>query len=180
MPGPTLNCDDGIACSADSCDPQIGCVHVSGDADFDGFCDLLDNCPDVANSGQENADGDAAGDVCDCAPGDFNVYHIPSEATKLQLDSVIATTLFWNPPDAPGGTQVVYDVLRSESPSNFALTEPMTICLASGIPAEAASDLGPQPPVDHTWFYLVRSRNACGGNLGKSSAGVPRLGRSCP
>src|SRR5262249_46734037 len=29
-----------------------------------------DNCPTVWNPTQANADGDAAGDACDCAPGD--------------------------------------------------------------------------------------------------------------
>ncbi len=38
---------------------------VVGDTDDDGFDDDVDNCPDVANAGQENHDGDLEGDACD-------------------------------------------------------------------------------------------------------------------
>ncbi len=39
-----------------------------GDRDRDGIPDERDNCPDTANAGQQNADGDAAGDACDGCP----------------------------------------------------------------------------------------------------------------
>jgi hypothetical protein len=38
------------------------------DRDADGHCDLHDNCPAVANPGQEDADGDGRGDACDNCP----------------------------------------------------------------------------------------------------------------
>jgi len=40
------------------------------DGDEDGVVDEADNCPLVANPGQEDADGDAVGDACDPACGD--------------------------------------------------------------------------------------------------------------
>lgn len=39
-----------------------------GDLDCDGVPDGSDNCPTVANPGQENEDGDRFGDVCDPCP----------------------------------------------------------------------------------------------------------------
>lgn len=38
------------------------------DADGDGVCDDVDNCPAVANPGQENTYGDARGDACEPRP----------------------------------------------------------------------------------------------------------------
>ena len=38
------------------------------DTDLDGFVDSEDNCPDMCNTQQKDADGDGIGDVCDTAP----------------------------------------------------------------------------------------------------------------
>jgi hypothetical protein len=44
-----------------------------GDADGDGICDDVDNCPAVANPSQSDLDGDLAGDACDDADAALNV-----------------------------------------------------------------------------------------------------------
>ncbi|MGH1491081.1 MAG: SdrD B-like domain-containing protein [Acidimicrobiales bacterium] len=50
---------------------DAGLVFATGtDTDGDGVLDNADNCPDDANPGQEDNDGDDAGDVCD--PDDDN------------------------------------------------------------------------------------------------------------
>jgi hypothetical protein len=60
-----LGCDDGDPCTHDTCAPETGCRHEpAGDADADGVCDALDNCPAVANGAQEDTDGDGRGDAC--------------------------------------------------------------------------------------------------------------------
>ena len=43
-----------------------------GDLDGDGVIDTADNCPDVANPGQEDEDGDAVGNACDNCPATAN------------------------------------------------------------------------------------------------------------
>ncbi len=51
----------GDACDACPLDPQ-------NDADGDGLCGNVDNCPDFASPDQTDADGDEAGDLCDNCP----------------------------------------------------------------------------------------------------------------
>jgi thrombospondin type 3 repeat protein len=62
---------DGDACTSDSC--QSGtCVATTVDGDGDGILDGCDNCPSVANPGQEDRDGDGVGDACDNCPAVAN------------------------------------------------------------------------------------------------------------
>lgn len=44
--------------------PEVEAV----DTDYDGIPDSMDNCPALANPGQENRDGDGFGDICDAFP----------------------------------------------------------------------------------------------------------------
>ena len=37
---------------------------LQSDVDFDGWGDVCDNCPAVANPDQADADGDGQGDAC--------------------------------------------------------------------------------------------------------------------
>ncbi len=84
-------CDDGNGCTDDVCDPVNGCVHVNntascndgdacttgdvcqagvcagvsgGDADGDGICAGLDNCPTAFNPSQTDGNADGIGDAC--------------------------------------------------------------------------------------------------------------------
>jgi hypothetical protein len=50
--------DDWTVFTAQDC-------SLSGDADEDGICDDVDNCLDVTNPNQKDADTDGTGDVCD-------------------------------------------------------------------------------------------------------------------
>ncbi len=64
---------DGIG---DVCDSTPGCgdegqpaCEQPCDLDNDGIFNSLDNCPDIANPQQLDADGDGTGDMCDLTPG---------------------------------------------------------------------------------------------------------------
>lgn len=43
---------------------------IAADVDSDGILDSDDNCQDISNPGQEDADADGTGDVCDLCPED--------------------------------------------------------------------------------------------------------------
>ena len=97
----------------------------------------------------------------------------PSEARTLEASGSSAVRLSWLvPTDTGGSSTILYDVLRSASPSSFSGAQ----CLASGIPVLSYDDIG----FTGTGYYLIRSRNACGSNLGATSTGTPRTGPSCP
>lgn len=52
------------------CYPQVAEFGGCTDSDGDSACDEQDNCPLVANPGQDDSDGDGAGDACDVCPFD--------------------------------------------------------------------------------------------------------------
>ncbi len=83
---------DGFLTDGDG-DPSISthCTPSSYDSNGDGFPDCDDNCPRVANPGQENTDGDRWGDACDnCREkaNDDQNYFQPSYYNKLNQDVI--------------------------------------------------------------------------------------------
>ncbi len=61
--------EDEIACGSDAADDG----STPADGDGDGICDALDNCPEIANADQADADGDDQGDACDVDADDDGV-----------------------------------------------------------------------------------------------------------
>ncbi len=62
---PGDSCDDGNNATLDDIvDANCQCTGIS-DRDEDGIADILDNCPDTANSDQNDSDEDGIGDICD-------------------------------------------------------------------------------------------------------------------
>lgn len=103
--GKARNCDDGNACTDDSCDSVLGCILTpntdpcddlsictfadacasglctgtpEADSDSDGVCDLLEPCDDTVDT-----DGDGVGDPCDTCPNDVNPDQFDSDGDVL-------------------------------------------------------------------------------------------------
>ncbi len=54
-----------------------------GDADKDGIEDMADNCPLVANAGQEDTDSDGFGNACDNCPLVINPYQTDTDGDGI-------------------------------------------------------------------------------------------------
>jgi N-acetylneuraminic acid mutarotase len=113
----------------------------------------------------------------DCNDSDPAAWQTPSEARDLL--SVDNATFSWQPPAAPGGSAIVYDVLRSADRADFVTTAE---CIATDSSSTLAVDPA-LPPPGGIYYYLVRAQSGCvpgEGELGTSSNGTPRSGRHCP
>jgi hypothetical protein len=177
---------DGFGDACDNC-PS---VYNPGqaDADADGAGDPCDNCPAVPNPDQADTNGNGIGDACDpdadgdgvqnagdCAPADATAWAVPGEATGLVFPNAgDKSAMAWSAPAIAGGTAVRYDLLRGASAGD--LSSPS--CPAQDTAATTASD--PAEPGTGVFFYVVRSRNVCGGNPGTRSDGTPRASGACP
>jgi hypothetical protein len=141
------------------------------DADGDGRGDpssTITACGPAPGYVEEATDCDDASASAWAAPGEVPILLLPDNATLL-----------WNTPADPGSLTVLYDVLRSQTPSDFAGA---AVCVMTNGATASATDPG-LPPVGGSFFYLVRARNDCPfglGPLGTRSDGTPREGRTCP
>jgi len=121
-----------------------------------------------------DGDGDGVANGSDCVPGDAGTWGPPSPVSNL-TGSDGATEWSWSPPASSSGA--VYDVLRSDRPSDFW----NATCVAAGISqttVPAAWDVNPRP--GEIFFYLVRARSSCGtAPMGTGANGAPRQGTAC-
>lgn len=119
------------------------------DPDGDGVYDPDDNCGAIANATQANADGDPAGDACDCAPSDPGAWLAASEVVGVALAKSPATRVSWSPQAG-----VTYDVLGGD------LGAAATV-LAAGVATPYWDDARPDPAPGAGVYYLVRVTNGC-------------------
>jgi hypothetical protein len=101
----------------------------------------------------------------------------PGEPTELALWADLAT-LDWSPPaDLGGAVAPVYDVLRSDSPTDFVTT---AVCLEGDDGSNAWASDPALPAAGSAFYYLVRAENACGaGSWGFDSDGIERVAIDC-
>ncbi len=152
--------------------PYYARVTWSSGTPGDYLLSVARNCRSAAAG--IDADGDGVLDAQDCAPSDPAVWAAPGEATALNFaDPSDLALLRWLAPTDPGGTGLLFDLLRSGRADDFAAP----FCVARDATATSARDV--ERPT-RVFDYLVRARNACGANLGKRSDGTPRTAGSCP
>jgi hypothetical protein len=149
------------------------CAKVAWSAGTPGDY-LLSVCHDCRARPAIDGDGDGVPDDADCAPADPSSWAAPGEAIGPVFPFPADTSrLEWSAPSAPGGTVIRFDLLRSTKAGDFQTPT----CLLSGTTATFGAD--PVAPVA-IFYYLVRSENVCGSNLGSKSDGSPRTAGSCP
>ena len=185
----------GTCCGDDVCggaEDSCNCVQDCGpaplveavcndaiDEDCDGAVDCADtDCCGVGGCGT-GPDGDSDNfDACsDCDDGDSGAWRAPGEVEGLTLDGGASTLLNWAPPSDPGAISVGYGVLRADAADGFS----NGVCI-DDTAATQTSDVA-EPSVGSLFYYLIYASNACpdgDGSLGQSSAGVERVGATCP
>ncbi|MGH9870810.1 MAG: putative metal-binding motif-containing protein [Candidatus Polarisedimenticolia bacterium] len=174
-----LDGDGFISCN--DCEPLDPTIYPGAPELCDG---IWNNCflPWIPAFETTDFDGDGL-TPCqgDCHDRDASAWEEPS---PVVLDMVFdggtgVTTLDWSPPALPGGTSVIYDVLRTGSPFDLAAASCDESDEGDTLMVEPAS-----APVPFLTFYLVRAQNACPaaatGGLGYASDGAGRVGPRCP
>jgi hypothetical protein len=125
-----------------------------------------------------NADGDARGDACDCAPADPGAFAVPGEVGGLAVSSD-KVTLAWQSAAPSAGVSTVHDVLRGALAGLPIGAGPET-CVAPGVADATATDTT-TPTTGAGFWYVVRGQNACAaGSYGFRSDGVERMSSTCP
>jgi hypothetical protein len=72
---------DGVGVACDNCPDVLNADQA--DADLDDVGDVCDNCPDDSNADQADTDLDDVGDVCDNCPDDANSDQADSDLDQL-------------------------------------------------------------------------------------------------
>ncbi|MBP1611991.1 MAG: cartilage oligomeric matrix protein, partial [Acidobacteria bacterium] len=153
-----------------------GTGSLLADLDGDLVPDELDNCPATPNTDQANADGDPAGDACDCAPADGEVFARPAPIGAGLAFQIDRETITW-----PGATDARgYALYKGQIPAGQPFSYRHT-CFARDLVAPLASDA--LIPVPGALFYYLAAAVNCFGesDLGLDAAGAVRPGPDgCP
>jgi hypothetical protein len=151
-------------------------------------------CGCLASTFYRDLDGDGVGDAkdtvvaCsappgfvadpgDCDDGDGTIWSTPGEVLEARFED--KETLSWLPPAEPGGTSPLYDVVRSDDPTDF---DQSGVCVSTDDPSTSATDTDNPVLPGAVFHYLMRAENGCSvgqGPVGEESDGTPRSARSC-
>lgn len=131
-----------------------------------------------ASNAASDADGDAApssGSDPDCDDANTRAWRRPSVVEGVRFaDSV---TLGWSEIRETGSGEWGFDTLRSTAASDFTA---MATCIESNDARDRVAYDLESPAPGSAFFYLVRARNACPGDLGQGPVAFTREARLCP
>ena len=117
------------------------------DQDLDGVTDGADNCRGIFNPGQEDADLDGPGDLCDCEPADPGISARPGEVPLLDFTG--PSQIRWS----AIAQAAVYDLYRgmvdASQPGFYGHA-----CLGPDLPTAFFSETA-VPPAGSSYYYLV-------------------------
>jgi len=183
------NCVDGDGDGASSCvdcDDAHNTVFAGAAQNCDGLNNDCSNAswPLLTGTNEADVDGDTFSACAgDCNDANASIWATPGEVRSLVMSHNKVSgvsTVSWTAPLLPGGSAIVYDTLRSATPSNFTAS---TTCVETNDGANTAATDATTPGPGTAFFYLTRAEDACPSGLGvlhKTSAGVTVTGRTCP
>jgi hypothetical protein len=109
----------------------------------------------------DDLDHDDARDTCDCSPGDATRWSAPGPSGTLLFGVQTETSapLTWGPPACMGGAPgvLLYDTIRSTSPSNFTTG---AVCVETNGSDTSTLDAA-SPPPGQVFYYIVSPENGC-------------------
>lgn len=121
-----------------------------------------------------DADGDGAGDACDCAPSDAGAYAPPLEVPRLRVAGTAPTTLGWDSQAATAGPGTAYTVVTGDASALGPDGGFASACtLGRGLAATSVTETRPDPPTGSAYYYLVRAENACADGTFGDGSGSP-------
>jgi hypothetical protein len=121
-----------------------------------------------------DADGDGAGDVCDCAPSDTGSYAVPVEVPRLRTTGTAPTTMNWDPQSATAGPGTAYTVVTGDLSALRPDGGFASACtLGRRLGTTSLTEARPDPPAGSGSYYLVRAENTCGSGTFGDGSGAP-------
>ncbi|MBI3449509.1 MAG: hypothetical protein HY049_11415 [Acidobacteria bacterium] len=171
---------DGLKLCEGDCDDTNATVYPGARQTCDG---VNHDCSDPSWPSTATLTLDSDGDgvmrcAYDCDDSNAQIWATPGEVQNATFTGGSNPVLSWSLPALPGGTSLLYDVLRSDLKSNFTTGAGcFSDMTATSLTTSQAPALG------HAYFFLIRAQDNCSsgqGTLGAYSNGTPRPGRSCP
>jgi hypothetical protein len=99
----------------------------------------------------------------DCAPGDAGARAAPFEVAGFSIQGKTSTALTWTEQASATGSGILYDVVGGTlSVLRTSGLPSATSCVGSALTVPSFTDARPAPGPGAGFYYLVRSRNACG------------------